>query len=237
MHERMEESVYLTDREFIVLAACAGLTEADALFRKPVSTDMTEQEVRYICHDLLRRKALEPGKGPVEPYLTMMKTIEAAPQVILVTLRDPARTLCYYLGRSVVRTEISPLEENSIRIRLLSGEDFPKDFLSLEAFPRTECGALEPDEAGKERIRKLLNRPPFFKEQFLEEKELPENVMMNAELFHSGKRKVIRRILMLEDSGRDYTAVFHDGGFGSFLYTGEEFTKLLRQIQGESEQP
>ena len=237
LQEKMEESLYLTDREFVVLAACAGLQEVESIFRKPVRTDMTSQDVRYICHGLIQREILKPGSGPAEPYLTIMRTMGNAPFVLFVTLRRPSGTVCYYPGRSVVRTEISPLEENSIRVRLIPEEVFIRDLLSSESFPSTACDALEADPDAPERLRRLFGRPAFLQEAQLDEEKLPDNVTVMVEQFFGRNRKVIRRIFLVEDSGIDYAAVVFNGSVGIFRYTEEEFSKLIRQIQRESEEP
>ena len=235
MQGSMEESVYLTDREFIVLAACAGLSDVEGFFRRPVARELTDQEIYYICHDLLKRKILEAGKGPAGIYREIMKTIGEAREMLLLSARDFSGSVCYYLGKAVVRTQVSPLEVNSLRIGLLSREDFIKEFEAGSFVPDVELNALELEQKASDHVRELLCRPGFQGKSLLEMKQLPENVTMMVQWIRRAGESVFCRIFLLEEAGRDYVAVDKDGSFGTFPYEKEEFDKLIRTMLKESE--
>ena len=235
MQAKTEESVYLTDKEWIVLAACFGLTDIEGFFRKPVSRQLSDQDIYYICHDLLKRKILEAGKGPAGIYREIMETVGEAREMFLISARELSAPVCCYPGKAVVRSQISPLEANSLRIGLLSREDFANEFESGSFIPDVELNALEPDPKAAERIRELLCDPSFRGTKVLEMDRLPENVTMMVQRIRRSDGSVFCRIFLLEDGGRDYAAVDRDGCFGIFPYEKEEFGKLIRNMLKESE--
>ncbi len=235
MQVKTEESVYLTDKEWIVLAACSGLTNIEGFFRRPVSRQLSDQDIYYICHDLLKRRILEAGKGPVGIYGEIMKTIGEAGEMFLISARELSAPVCCYPGNAVVRSQISPLETNSLRIGLLSREDFVKEFENGSFIPDVELSALEPDLKAAGRIRELLCDPSFRGTKLLEMEQLPENITMMMQRIRRSDGNVFCRVFLLEDGGRDYAAVDRDGSFGIFPYEKEEFGKLIRDMLKESE--